>query len=87
MADSNETFPAADVKGELNPAYDKNNLKVDSVSSEISTAIETKERNEVKKERERKETMQSLKRGIIVSAVLVAVAGAAFAIFKKLKEK
>ncbi|GLT62684.1 hypothetical protein SLA2020_353020 [Shorea laevis] len=87
MAGSDETFPAADVIGELNPAHNKNSFKVDSASSDIATSIETKERDEGQKERERKEKMQSLKRGIIVSAVLVAVGGAAFAIFRKLRER
>ncbi|GLT94716.1 hypothetical protein SLE2022_124450 [Rubroshorea leprosula] len=87
MAGSDETFPTADVTRELNPAHNKNSFQVGSASSDIAMSIETKERDEVQKERERKEKMQSLKRGIIVSAVLVAVGGAAFAIFRKLREK
>lgn len=40
-----------------------------------------------KKEAEKKDTLQTLKSAIIISGIVVAVAGAAFAITKKLREK
>ncbi|EOY08280.1 hypothetical protein QQP08_016807 [Theobroma cacao] len=83
---SGETFPAADINGELNPGENKD-FKVDSVSFEIATSQEIKDRVEAQEKKEKKDSMQTLKTAILVSAVVVAVAGAAFAITKKLKEK
>ncbi|XP_002530327.2 uncharacterized protein LOC8263184 [Ricinus communis] len=82
------TFPAADLEKELNPGQNKN-FEVDTVSSDIAASKEIKEReaDTQKKEREKRDTMQTLKTTILVSAVIAAVAGAAFAITKKLKEK
>ncbi|KAI3471806.1 hypothetical protein Pfo_028459 [Paulownia fortunei] len=40
-----------------------------------------------RKEEEKKDALQSLKTAIIVSGIVVAVAGAVFAITKKLREK
>ncbi|XVF76189.1 hypothetical protein PTKIN_Ptkin13bG0246700 [Pterospermum kingtungense] len=83
---SDGKFPAADAKGELNPGANKD-FKVDSVSSEIVTSKEIKERAEAEEKQEKKNSMQTLKTTILVSAVVVAVAAVAFAITKKLKEK
>ncbi|XVE61468.1 hypothetical protein DITRI_Ditri06bG0042800 [Diplodiscus trichospermus] len=80
------TFPAADANGELNPGANKD-FKVDSLSSEIATSREIKERAEAQEKKEKKNSMQTLKTAILVSAVVVAMAGAAFAITKKLKVK
>ncbi|EEF32043.1 conserved hypothetical protein [Ricinus communis] len=78
------TFPAADLEKELNPGQNKN-FEVDTVSSDIAASKEIKEREadtQKKKEREKRDTMQTLKTTILVSAVIAAVAGAAFAITK-----
>lgn len=40
-----------------------------------------------RKEQEKKDALQSFKTAIIVSGIVVAVAGAVFAITKKLREK
>ncbi|XP_057960802.1 uncharacterized protein LOC131152882 [Malania oleifera] len=79
-------FPAADAEGELNPGRDKN-LKVDPVSAQVATSLEVKEKAEMKKEEEKRDAIQTLKTVVIVSGVIAAVAGAAFVITKKLKEK
>ncbi|KAK9289458.1 hypothetical protein L1049_007613 [Liquidambar formosana] len=85
------TLPAAE--GALNPGRNTS-LEVDSVSSQVATSLEIKElyeaaqrENEMEKEREKRDAMQTLKTAVIVSGVIVAVAGAIFAITKKLKEK
>ncbi|OMO68344.1 hypothetical protein COLO4_29710 [Corchorus olitorius] len=94
MADpisNNGTFPAADINKELNPGANKY-FEVDSTSSEIATSKEIKDRFEEqerkeKEKNEKKDSMQTLKTTILISAAVVAVAGAAFAIAKKLREK
>lgn len=40
-----------------------------------------------KNEREKKDALQTIKSAIIISGIVVALAGAAFAIAKKLREK
>ncbi|XVE96411.1 hypothetical protein REPUB_Repub02eG0219500 [Reevesia pubescens] len=80
-----ETFPAADVKGGLNPGENKD-FKVDSMSLD-GTSQEIKEGGGEQEKKGKKDSLQMLKTAILVSAVVVAVAGAAFAITKKLKEK
>ncbi|KAI9185384.1 hypothetical protein LWI28_006703 [Acer negundo] len=83
-----ETFPAADIAGELNPGMNKN-FEVDPTSSDISTSLQIKkqlEETKNKKKREEKDATQKLKSAIIVSAVVAAVAGAVFALTKKLRE-
>merc|ERR1712071_177478 len=78
-----EAFPAADdVNNELNPEK-KKDFEVDPVSSEIKKQVDEDEEKESKK----KDSFLTLKTTIIASAVIVAVAGAAFAITKKLREK
>ncbi|MED6134073.1 hypothetical protein PIB30_034112 [Stylosanthes scabra] len=71
---SDETFPAADVAAELNPG-NNTHVHVDPISSEVAAAKEIKETEEMKKERQKKEALQKLKSGIIITAVVVAVAG------------
>ncbi|KAL0309512.1 UNVERIFIED_CONTAM: hypothetical protein Sradi_5893500 [Sesamum radiatum] len=81
------SFPAADVEKELNPGFDKN-FQVDSVSSDVATSKEIKEKDEAeKKEHEKMDALQSFKTAIIVSGMVVAVVGAIFAVTKKLREK
>ncbi|XP_019195756.1 PREDICTED: uncharacterized protein LOC109189598 [Ipomoea nil] len=91
MADSGGTFPAADAEIELNPEKNKEEFQVNSVSSNLSSNAENKEREEASKKAKEKEkkdaALQTLKTTIIFSAVFVAVAGAFFAITKKLREK
>uniref|UniRef100_A0A5B6ZFN2 Uncharacterized protein n=1 Tax=Davidia involucrata TaxID=16924 RepID=A0A5B6ZFN2_DAVIN len=86
---SDQAFPAADVDKELNPSRNKD-FEVDPVSSQMVTSLEIKEQAEAakkQKEPEKKDRLQTLKSAIIVSGIIVAVAGAVFAITKKLKEK
>ncbi|CAF2111314.1 hypothetical protein HID58_082071 [Brassica napus] len=86
MATDGTTFPEGDAEAELNPGQNKS-FEVDPVSSEIASDkiqqhLERKENAKAKRD-----ATQTLKKTIIISAVIVAVAGAAFAITKKLKEK
>lgn len=86
---SDETFPVADVQGELHPAQNKD-FQVDPVSSDVATSLEYKEQAEAirkKKDREKKDALQTLKSAIIVSGAILAAAGAVFVITKRLKEK
>ncbi|CAH2064296.1 unnamed protein product [Thlaspi arvense] len=80
------TFPEGDAEAELNPGLNKS-FEVDPVSSEI--AADKVQQNLERKENEKakRDAAQTLKKTIIISAVIVAVAGAAFAITKKMKEK
>ncbi|CAN8278992.1 unnamed protein product [Cochlearia groenlandica] len=79
------TFPEGDAEAEVNIGNNKS-FEVDPVSSEIaSEKIQKLERKENAKAK--RDAVQSLKKTIIISAVIVAVAGAAFAISKKMKEK
>ncbi|KFK34514.1 hypothetical protein AALP_AA5G155200 [Arabis alpina] len=80
------TFPEGDAQAELNLDQNKK-FGVDPVSSEIASDkvkanIEKRESAKAKRD-----AAQTLKKTIIISAVIVAVAGAAFAIGKKMKEK
>ncbi|XP_052176292.1 uncharacterized protein LOC127790715 [Diospyros lotus] len=89
LSGSNQPFPAVDVRKELNPGQNKK-FEVDSVSSQVAASKEIKEQAEAAKaqrEMEKKDALQTLKSAIIVSGIVVAVAGAIFAITKKLKEK
>ncbi|KAL5096091.1 hypothetical protein RYX36_000418 [Vicia faba] len=86
---SDETFPSADLAGELNPGKNRE-VQVDPISSEVAATKEMEEEDaakEKKKEIEKKECLDKLKSAIIISGIVVAVVGAAFAITKKLKEK
>ncbi|CAN6576930.1 unnamed protein product [Malus baccata var. baccata] len=89
MADS--TFPAASVDAELNPGKNKN-FEEDSGSSLVITSKEIKDKVEAEerkqqKEKEKKDAAQMLKKSIIISAMVVAVAGVIFALTKKSREK
>ncbi|GFZ02501.1 hypothetical protein Acr_15g0011090 [Actinidia rufa] len=88
-SDSDKTFPAVDIDKELNPGRNTN-FEVDPVSSHLVATKEIQEQSKAartQKEREKKDALQALKSAIIVSAITVVVAGAIFAITKKLKEK
>ncbi|XP_022144747.1 uncharacterized protein LOC111014362 [Momordica charantia] len=84
-------FPAADVDRELNPGHNRH-VEVDPVSSEVAVSLEKKEQakrkavEEERKEAKKNDTMKTLKTTFIVSGVIAAVAVAAFAIVKKLRE-
>ncbi|KAL2323070.1 hypothetical protein Fmac_027449 [Flemingia macrophylla] len=83
---SDLTFPQADVVGELNPGANTH-VQVDPTSSELEASKEIKEASQRKNEREKKDALQALKSAIIISGIVVALAGVAFAITKKLREK
>ncbi|OAY40850.1 hypothetical protein MANES_09G054200v8 [Manihot esculenta] len=88
-ASETSKFPAADVEKELHPGHNEK-LEVDGVSSGIVTSrdlMEEEKATKKKKEMGRRDPMQTLKTTIIVSAAIVAVAGAVFAITRKLREK
>ncbi|KAI8563012.1 hypothetical protein RHMOL_Rhmol03G0080400 [Rhododendron molle] len=87
--ENDQIFPPADVDKELNPGRNKS-FEVDPVSSQVAAHKENKEQAEaarVQKEREKRDALQTLKSALIISGIVVAVAGAVFAITKKLKEK
>ncbi|KAG5130403.1 hypothetical protein GLYMA_13G154500v4 [Glycine max] len=79
-------FPAADVAGELNPGRNTH-FHVDPTSSEVDASKEQAQAKQKKNERQKKDALQTIKSAIIISGIVVAVAGAAFAITKKLREK
>ncbi|XP_041025064.1 uncharacterized protein LOC121265479 [Juglans microcarpa x Juglans regia] len=85
---SDSTFPAVDTDNELNPGTDKN-FEVDPTSHDVATSLETKRQVEEKKKeaKKKKDGLQTLKTTILVSVVVVAVAGMVFAVTKKLREK
>ncbi|KAJ1375882.1 hypothetical protein SESBI_50534 [Sesbania bispinosa] len=84
---SDITFPPADVSGTLNPGKNTQ-VQVDPVSSEATKEIKKQaEAKQKKKEAEKKDALQTLKSAVIISGIVVAVVGAAFAITKKLREK
>ncbi|KMT06773.1 hypothetical protein BVRB_7g159330 [Beta vulgaris subsp. vulgaris] len=87
-ATNDATFPPADIDGELNPGKDKDLFKVDSVSSQVAKEpIKPRKPAKEKKQCAKKDPMQTLKTTIIVSGVILALAGGVFAITKKMKEK
>ncbi|KDP37310.1 hypothetical protein JCGZ_06764 [Jatropha curcas] len=85
-ASETSIVPAADANKDLQPA--KN---VDSVSSNNTVSSREVKEEEVtadkKEERKIRDPMQRLKTTILVSAVIIAVAGAAFAITRKLRQQ
>ncbi|XP_030927825.1 uncharacterized protein LOC126692151 [Quercus robur] len=86
---SDLTFPAANVDKDLSVQNNKS-LEVDPKSSEVATSLEIEQQAEVEqkgKEKKKKDALQTLKTTILVSAVIVAVAGVVFAVTKKLREK
>ncbi|XP_055811622.1 uncharacterized protein LOC129881441 [Solanum dulcamara] len=89
MASGGESFPAVDAEKELNPQFNKE-FQVDSVSSQVASSLEkeAKEKlDKMKKEKDRKDAIQNFKTTVIISGVVIAVAGAIFAITKKLRER
>ncbi|TMW87907.1 hypothetical protein EJD97_019294 [Solanum chilense] len=89
MASGVESFPAVDAEKELNPQTNKE-FQVDSVSSQVASSLEkeAKEKlDKMKSEKDRKDAIQNFKTAMIISGVVVAVAGAIFAITKKLRER
>ncbi|CAA0385955.1 hypothetical protein AtNW77_Chr3g0208061 [Arabidopsis thaliana] len=85
MATDTTTFPEGDAEAELNPGQNKN-FEVDPVSSEIASEKVQKIVEKRENAKAKRDGARTLKNTIIISAVIVAVAGAAFAITKKLKE-
>ncbi|XP_019082485.1 PREDICTED: uncharacterized protein LOC109125295 [Camelina sativa] len=85
MATDTTTFPEGDAAAELNPGQNKN-FQVDPVSSEIASEKVQKIVEKRENAKAKRDGTKTLKKTIIISAVIVAVAGAAFAITKKLKE-
>ncbi|KAI9121994.1 hypothetical protein K1719_006683 [Acacia pycnantha] len=85
LENPHETFPASDIDEKLNPGANRK-VQVDPISSEIAASKEQAEAK-LKKEREQKEAMRTLKSAILIAGIVAALAGAAFAITKKLKEK
>ncbi|XP_061963876.1 uncharacterized protein LOC133688414 [Populus nigra] len=83
--DRASSFPEADVDQALNPSQNKE-FEVDPVSSDIATSGETRQAAR-KREREKQDAMHKLKTTILVSAMIIAVAGAVFAVTKKLRER
>ncbi|KAK6779368.1 hypothetical protein RDI58_021552 [Solanum bulbocastanum] len=89
MASGVESFPAVDPEKELNPQNNKE-FQVDSVSSQVASSLEKEAKEKLEKmknEKDRKDAIQNLKTAMIISGVVVAVAGAIFAITKKLRER
>ncbi|XP_047307577.1 uncharacterized protein LOC124911173 [Impatiens glandulifera] len=90
--EDNKTFPAVDVNDVLDPGS-KKDFEVDPISAEVATTLEIKDIKErvnkavQEEEEENNDVLRHLKSTIIVSAIVVAVAGAIFAITKKLREK
>ncbi|EOA26023.1 hypothetical protein CARUB_v10019431mg [Capsella rubella] len=85
MATDTTTFPEGDAEAELNPGQNTS-FEVDPVSSEIAAEKVQKIVEKRENAKAKRGATQTLKKTIIISAVIVAVAGAAFAITKKLKE-
>uniref|UniRef100_A0A7N0SYY2 Uncharacterized protein n=1 Tax=Kalanchoe fedtschenkoi TaxID=63787 RepID=A0A7N0SYY2_KALFE len=80
-AEPQPAFPASDAKAELHPGVDKG-VNVDPISAEVATSLELKEQMEAaERERRKKDAMQALKKTVIVSGIIAAVAGA------KMREK
>ncbi|KAK9153657.1 hypothetical protein Sjap_001137 [Stephania japonica] len=77
-------FPAVDAAAELHPATAGKDLTVDPVSSDLA---KSKESNKMEAEAAAAAAANSLKRTIVIAAVVVAGIGAVFAITKKLREK
>uniref|UniRef100_A0A6N2MTI1 signal-recognition-particle GTPase n=2 Tax=Salix viminalis TaxID=40686 RepID=A0A6N2MTI1_SALVM len=87
--DGASSFPEADVDQALKPGQNKE-FEVDPVSSDIATSKETQQEQDEaarKREREKQDAMHKLKTTILVSAMIIAVAGAVFAVTRKLREK
>ncbi|KAL1821252.1 uncharacterized protein LOC108218220 [Daucus carota subsp. sativus] len=81
MESSDDSFPAADVEKELNPG-NNTSVEVDSVSSQIAEGKGVAKKGEKGKN----DPVQTFKTTMIVSGVLIVLAGVALAISKKLRE-
>ncbi|CAI0391802.1 unnamed protein product [Linum tenue] len=90
-----KAFPEANVDKELNPSHNKR-VEVDSTSSSIAASLANKvlyslsEKEEAEKKKaseDNKDRAESLKTTVIISVIFAAVAGAAFGIVKKLRER
>ncbi|CAH8362607.1 unnamed protein product [Eruca vesicaria subsp. sativa] len=86
MATDATTFPEGNAEAELNPGQNQS-LQVDPVSSEIASEKIQQNLERMENAKAKRDATQTLRKTIIISAVIVAVAGAAFAITKKMKEK
>ncbi|KAL1545692.1 hypothetical protein AAHA92_22385 [Salvia divinorum] len=88
MTSSREPFPAADLEKELHPGSNKE-FAVDSVSSAVEQNKQEQEQKHLaeRKEQETQDALHNFKKTIIISGIVVAVAGAVFAITKKIREK
>ncbi|XP_057549601.1 uncharacterized protein LOC130827773 [Amaranthus tricolor] len=85
-ATNDTTFPPVEIDGELNPG-NNTEFHVDSVSSQLDKGPTKQRKPKAKKQCPKNDPMQAFKTTIIVSGIVLAVAGAIFAITKKLKEK
>ncbi|CAI0462277.1 unnamed protein product [Linum tenue] len=84
-----KAFPEANVDKELNPGHNKR-VEPDSTSSSIAASLANKEKEEAEKKKaggEKKDSGDGLKTTVIISVIFAAIAGAAFGIAKKLREK
>ncbi|CAI0391803.1 unnamed protein product [Linum tenue] len=81
-----KAFPEANVDKELNPSHNKR-VEVDSTSSSIAASLEKEEAEKKKASEDNKDRAESLKTTVIISVIFAAVAGAAFGIVKKLRER
>ncbi|XP_031504652.1 uncharacterized protein LOC116267188 [Nymphaea colorata] len=80
---SEETFPAVDVHGELNPTR-VDDFPIDAVSFHVSTVKDAKEEEEAQK----KDSGSNLMSTFMISGVAVALIGvAAFVVSRKLREQ
>ncbi|CAI0391716.1 unnamed protein product [Linum tenue] len=81
-----KAFPEANVDKELNPSHNKR-VEADSTSSSIAASLEKEEAEKKKASEDKKDRAESLKTTVIISVIFAAVAGAAFGIVKKLRER
>ncbi|CAI0462312.1 unnamed protein product [Linum tenue] len=81
-----KAFPEANVDKELNPGHNKR-VEPDSTSSSIAASLEKEEAEKKKAGGEKKDSGDGLKTTVIISVIFAAIAGAAFGIAKKLREK
>ncbi|KAG6433912.1 hypothetical protein SASPL_105531 [Salvia splendens] len=85
MTNSSEPFPAADLEKELHPGSNK--------EFEVSSAVhKNKQEQEQKplaerKEQETEDALHNFKKTITISVIVLAFAGAVFAVTKKIREK
>uniref|UniRef100_A0A803L2V6 Uncharacterized protein n=1 Tax=Chenopodium quinoa TaxID=63459 RepID=A0A803L2V6_CHEQI len=80
------TYPTTDVDGELNPG-NNTEFEVDSMPSNMAKDLTKANKAQGKKKCAKNDPMQPMKTTIIVSGVILILAGAIFAINKKIREK